>query len=191
MKDPVNLMLSARSKYILVACNRSFPNLESILTDNDKSLCYREIYNTKYDMLKASKSVCFDDCEVGCYYITSIGDVCNTDGLLLYKRYKTHYIERGSSSSHIYDNKGNYIGVHYHKLFIFNEGYTGRKGFQFVKHKAYPVFEYAEFTNKKTEGYYVYQKTTYAQKVNLIQKVEKYKNQLTPNELVKKISVLK
>ena len=152
MKDPVNLMLSARNKYVLVACNRSFPSLESILTDNDKSLCYREIYNTKADMLKASKSACFDDYGVGCYYITSIGDVCNADGLVLYKRYKTHYIERSCySSSHIYDNKGNYIGVHYHKLFVFNEGYTGRKGFQFIKDKAYPIFEYAEFTNKKPE----------------------------------------
>ena len=42
MKDPINLMLSARNKYILVACNRSYPNLESILTDNDKNLIYRE-----------------------------------------------------------------------------------------------------------------------------------------------------
>lgn len=151
MKDPVNLMLSARNKYVLVACNRSFPSLESILTDNDKSLCYREIYNTKEDMIKSSKSACFDDCGVGCYYITIMGDVCNSDGLIIYKRYKTHYIERGCSSSHIYDNKGNYIGVYYHKLFVFNEGYTGRKGFQFIKDKAYPIFEYAEFTNKKPE----------------------------------------
>lgn len=151
MKDPVNLMLSARNKYVLVACSRSFPSLESILTDNDKSLCYREIYNTKADVLKASKSACFDDCGVGCYYITIIGDVCSSDGLIIYKRYKTHYIERGCSSSRIYDNKGNYIGVHYHKLFVFNEGYTGRKGFQFVKGKAYPIFEYDEFTNKKPE----------------------------------------
>lgn len=151
MKDPVNLMLSARNKYVLVACNRSFPNLESILTDNDKNLIYREIYNTKYDMIKASESACFDDCGVGCYYITSIGDICNSDGLILYKRYKTHYIEKGRSSSQVYDNKGNYIGVHYHKLFVFNEGYTGKKGFQFIKDKAYPIFEYAEFTNKKPE----------------------------------------
>jgi hypothetical protein len=150
MKDPVNLMLSARNKYVLVACNRSFPNLESILTDNDKNLIYREIYNTKSDVLKASKSACFDDCGVGCYYITTMGDVCNVDGLILYKRYKTHYIERSYySSSSIYNNKGNYIGVHYHKLFVFNEGHTGRKGFQFVKNKAYPIFEYAEFTNEK------------------------------------------
>jgi hypothetical protein len=151
MKDPTNLMLSARNKYVFVACNRSFPNLESILTDNDKHLCYREIYNTAADMLKSSRSACFDDCGVGCYYITSIGDICNSDGFVIYKRYKTHYIEKGTSSSRIYDSKGNYIGVHYHKLFIFNEGYTGRKGFQFVKDKAYPVFEYAEFTNKKPE----------------------------------------
>lgn len=149
MKDPINLMLSARNKYVLVACNRSFPSLESILTDNDKSLIYREIYNTKYDMVKASESACFDDCGVGCYYITIMGDVCNVDGLILYRRYKTHYIESGYSSSRIYDSKGNYIGVHYHKLFVFNEGYTGRKGFQFVKDKAYPIFEYAEFTNEK------------------------------------------
>ena len=151
MKDPTNLILSTRNKYVLVACNRAFPNLESILTDNDKSLYYREIYNTKYDMVKALESSCFDDCGVGCYYITSIGDICNSDGLILYKRYKTHYIERGYSSSHVYDNKGNYIGIHYHKLFVFNEGYTGRKGFQFVKNKAYPIFEYAESTNKKPE----------------------------------------
>lgn len=151
MKDPTNLMLSARNKYVLVACNRSFPSLESILTDNDKSLYYREIYNTKYDMVNASKSICFDDYCVGCYYITTMGDICNSDGLMLYKRYKTHYIERGYSSSRVYDNKGNYIGVHYHKLFVFNEGYTGKKGFQFVKDKAYPIFEYAECINKKPE----------------------------------------
>jgi hypothetical protein len=151
MKDPVNLMLSARNKYVLVACNRSFPDLKSILTDNDKSLIYREIYNTKYDMIKASESKCFDDCGVGCYYITSIGDICNSDGIILYKRYKTHYIEREYSSSRIYDNKGNYMGVYYHKLFVFNEGYTSKKGFRFVKDKAYPIFEYAEFTNKKPE----------------------------------------
>lgn len=151
MKDPINLMLSARNKYVLVVCNRSFPNLESILTDNDKTLYYREIYNTKADVLKASKSACFDDCGVSCYYITSIGDVCNVDGLILYKRYKTHYIERGYLNSCVYDNKGNYIGIHYHKLFVFNEGYTGRKGFQFVKDKAYPIFEYDESINKKPE----------------------------------------
>lgn len=151
MKDPINLMLSARNKYVLVACNRSFPNLESILTDNDKNLYYREIYNTKYDMVKASKSACFNDYVVGCYYITIMGDVCNADGLILYKRYKTHYIERERSNSRVYDNKGNYIGVYYHKLFVFNETYTGRKGFQFIKNKAYPIFEYAEITNKKPE----------------------------------------
>ena len=151
MKDPINLMLSARNKYVLVACNRSFPNLESILTDNDKNLVYREIYNTKSDILKALKLACFDDYGVGCYYITIRGDICNSDGLILYKRYKTHYIERGYSSSRVYDNKGNYIGVHYHKLFVFNENYTGRKGFQFIKDKAYPIFEYAESTNKKPE----------------------------------------
>lgn len=151
MKDPVNLMLSARNKYVLVACNRSFPNLESILTDNDKSLIYREIYNTKADLLKASKSACFDDCGVGCYYISIVGSICSIDGPILYKRYKTHYIEKGASSSHIYDNKGNYIGVHYHKLFVFNENYTGRKGFKFVKGRAYPIFEYAKFTNKNPE----------------------------------------
>lgn len=151
MKDPVNLMLSARNKYVLVACNKSFPNLESILTDNDKSLYYREIYNTKTDVLKASKSACFDDCCVGCYYITIMGDICSFDGLLLYKRYKTHYIEKCYSSSRVYDNKGNYIGIYYHKLFVFNEGYTGRKGFQFIKNKAYPIFEYDEFINKKPE----------------------------------------
>lgn len=151
MKDPVNLMLSARNKYVLVACNRSFPNLESILTDNDKTLYYREIYNTKADVLKASKSACFDDCGVGCYYITIWGSVCNIDGAILYKRYKTHYIEKGISSSRIYDNKGNYIGVHYHKLFVFDENCTGRKGFKFIKGRAYPVFEYAESINKKPE----------------------------------------
>ena len=151
MKDPINLMLAARNKYVLVACNRSFPSLESILTDNDKSLVYREIYNTKSDILKALKSACFDDYGVSCYYITIWGDVCNIDGLVLYKRYKTHYIEKGTSNSHIYDNKGNYIGVHYHKLFVFNENCTGRKGFKFIKGRAYPIFEYAEFTNKKPE----------------------------------------
>ena len=150
MKDPVNLMLSVRNKYVLVACNSAFPDLESILTDNDEDLCYREIYNTKSDVLKASESACFDNCGVSCYYITSIGDVCNIDGLILYKRYKTHYIERSCCPiSYIYDNKGNYIGVHYHKLFVFNENYTGRKGFQFVKNKAYPIFEYVEGTNEK------------------------------------------
>lgn len=151
MKDPINLMLSARNKYVLVACNRSFPNLESILTDNDKSLVYREIYNTKYDVLKASESACFDDCGVGCYYITITGSICSIDGPVLYKRYKTHYIEKGTSSSRVYDDKGNYIGVHYHKLFVFNENCTGRKGFKFIKGRAYPIFEYAEFTNKKPE----------------------------------------
>lgn len=151
MKDPVNLMLSARNKYVLVACNKSLPSLESILTDNDKNLYYREIYNTKADALKASKSTCFDGCNVACYYIRSIGDICDVDGIILYKRYKTHYIERGYSSSRVYDNKGNYIGTHYHKLFIFNENYTGRRGFRFVKDKAYPIFEYAEYTNKKPE----------------------------------------
>jgi hypothetical protein len=151
MKDPTNLMLSARNKYVLVACNRSFPNLESILTDNDKNLVYREIYNTKYDVINASKSARFEDCSVGCYYITIWGDVCNIDGLILYKRYKTHYIEKGTSSSRIYDNKGNYIGVHYHKLFVFNENCTGRKGFNFIKGRVYPIFEYEEFMNKKPE----------------------------------------
>lgn len=151
MKDPVNLMLSARNKYVLVACSRSFPSLESILTDNDKSLCYREIYNTKADVLKASKSTYFDDCGVGCYYITTIGDICNSDGLILYKRYKTHYIEKGRSSSHIYDSKGSFVGVYYHKLFMFNESCTGSKGFRFIQNKVYPIFEYAEFTNKKPE----------------------------------------
>lgn len=152
MKDPANLMLSARNKYVLVACNRSFPNLESILTDNDKNLVYREIYNTKYDVINASKSARFEDCSVGCYYITTIGDVCSVDGILLYKRYKTHYIAKGCFlDSHIYDNKGHYIGIHYHKLFVFNENCVGRNGFQFVKDKAYPIFEYAEFTNKKPE----------------------------------------
>lgn len=151
MKDPTELMLSARNKYVLVVCNRLFQNLETILTNNDDHLYYREIYNTKEDVLKASKSTCFDNFCVSCYYITSIGDVCNIDGVILYKRYKTHYIEKDRSRSYIYDNKGNYIGVHYHKLFVFNEGYTGRKGFQFVKDKAYPIFEYAEHTNKKPE----------------------------------------
>lgn len=151
MKDPVNLMLAARNKYVLIACNRLFQNLETILTNNDDHLRYREIYNTKEDVLKASKSACFDDYCVGCYYITSIGDVCNIDGVILYKRYKTHYIEKDRSRSYIYDNVGNYIGVHYHKLFVFNEGCAGRKGFQFIKNKAYPVLEYAEFANKKPE----------------------------------------
>lgn len=151
MKDPVNLMLAARNKYVLIACNRSFQDLESILTDNDKSLYYREIYNTEADVLKASKSACFDDCSVGCYYITIMGDICNSDGLLLYKRYKTHYIEIGYSNSRVYDSKGNYMGIYYHKLFVFNEGCVGRKGFQFIKNKAYPVLEYAEFTNKEPE----------------------------------------
>lgn len=145
MKDPVNLMLSARNKYVLVACNRSLPNLESILTDNDKSLIYREIYNTKSDIIKASKSVCFDNCCIVCYYITSIGDVCNIDGIILYKRYKTHYIKRDYSCSIIYDNKGNCIGIHYHKLFVFNENCVSKKGFQFIKDKAYPVFEHPNF----------------------------------------------
>lgn len=151
MKDPVSLMLAARNKYVLIACNRLFQNLETILTNNDDHLRYREIYNTKEDVLKASKSACFDDYCVSCYYITSIGDVCNIDGVILYKRYKTHYIEKDRSRSYIYDNVGNYIGVHYHKLFIFNENYTGREGFRFVKDKAYPIFEYAEYTNKKPE----------------------------------------
>ena len=150
MKDSKNLMLSVRNKYVLVACDSAFPDLESILTDNDKNLYYREIYNTKEDVLKASESASFVNCGVTCYYITSIGDVCNIDGLILYKRYKTHYIERGChSSGYIYDNKGNYIGVHYHKLFVFNENYTEKKGFQFVKNKAYPIFEYVEGTNEK------------------------------------------
>lgn len=151
MKDPVNLMLSARNKYVLVVCNKSSPDLESILTDNDKNLYYREIYNTKSDVLKASKSTCFYNYIVTCYYITSIGDVCNIDGIVLYKRYKTHYIEKDRSRSYIYDNKGNYIGVHYHKLFVFNEDCTGRKGFKFVKNRSYPIFEYDECTNKKPE----------------------------------------
>ena len=151
MKDPVNLMLAARNKYVLVACNRSFPNLESILTDNDEHLYYREIYNTKYDIDRASKSACFDDYEVSCYYITRMGDVCNSDGGLLYKRYKTHYIQRGYSSSQVYDSKGNYIGTHYHKLFVFNNNCTSKKGFRFIKDKAYPVFEYPESINKKPE----------------------------------------
>lgn len=151
MKDPKNLMLSARNKYVLVACNRSFPNLESILTDNDKNLYYREIYNTKYDVINASKSACFDDYCVSCYYITSTGDVCSIDGLILYKRYKTHYIKQCYSSSIVYDNKGNYIGMHYHKLFVFNEDCTSKKGFRFIKNKAYPIFEYPKSMNKKPE----------------------------------------
>lgn len=151
MKDPVNLMLSARNKYVLVVCNKSSPDLESILTDNDKNLYYREIYNTKSDVLKASKSTCFYNYIVTCYYITSIGDVCNVDGLVLYKRYKTHYIEKGYSNSCIYDNKGNYIGMHCHKLFVFNENCTSKKGFRFIKDKMYPIFEYPEFMNKKPE----------------------------------------
>ena len=151
MKDPVSLMLAARNKYVLIACNRLFQNLETILTNNDDHLRYREIYNTKEDVLKASKSACFDDYCVNCYYITSIGDVCNIDGVILYKRYKTHYIEKDRSRSYIYNNVGNYIGVHYHKLFVFNEDCTGRKGFKFVKNRSYPIFEYDECTNKKPE----------------------------------------
>ena len=151
MKDPVNLMLSARNKYVLVVCNRPSQNLESILTDNDKNLFYREIYNTEADVIKASKSTCFDGRYVVCYYITSIGDVCSIDGLMLYKRYKTHYIKQCYSSSIIYDNKGNYIGMHYHKLFVFNEDCTSKKGFRFIKNKAYPIFEYPKSINKKPE----------------------------------------
>lgn len=154
MKDPINLMLSARNKYVLIACDKSLPSLESILTDNDKSLCYREIYNTKEDVVKASKSACFYGRCVDYYYITSIGDVCNSDGLILYKRYKTHYIERGDLISHIYDNKGNYMGMLFHKLFIFNEDYTGKKGIRFIRDKAYPVFEYPEYMDKKPEILY-------------------------------------
>ena len=52
MKDPVSLMLAARNKYVLVACNRLFQNLETILTNNDDHLRYREIYNTKEDVAR-------------------------------------------------------------------------------------------------------------------------------------------
>ena len=76
--------------------------------------------------------------------------------------------------------------------FVFNLRYVLNNYLKISIHKwINMLFGEKQFTNKKTDGYYVYQKSTYAQKVNLIQKVEKYKNQLTPNELVSKISALK
>ena len=73
------------------------------------------------------------------------------------KKYKKQsiYIDRNlncfTNNFYIYDSKGNYIGAHYHKLFVFNNDCISKKGFRFIKDKAYPVFEYPESINKKPE----------------------------------------
>ena len=123
MKDPESLMLSARNKYVLVACFKGFPYLEDILTDDRENVHYRELFVTEKDMLNAASNHCFDNYGVGLFYINHLGHICSigSDKKILYKRYIGHYIRTYKDSwySEVYDKRGRHIGMHYHKLIQF------------------------------------------------------------------------
>ena len=54
------------------------------------------------------------------------------------------------------------------------------------------IFGEKQYTDKpKKEGYYVYRKSSYAQKMDLIQKVSKYKAKLSFNDLANKMHILR
>lgn len=155
MKDPANLMLSARNKYVLVACFRGFPYLEDILTDDRENVHYRELFNTEKDMLDAASNHCFDDYGVGLFYINHLGDICSTScgKGILYKRYIDNYVRTYKDSwySEVYDKRGKHIGTHYHKLIQFYNNLQAKNGYLFTKQKLYPIFKYQDFINKKPD----------------------------------------
>lgn len=155
MKDPANLMLSARNKYVLVACFRGFPYLEDILTDDRENVHYRELFNTEKDMLNAANNHCFDDYGVGLFYINHLGHICSVgcNNAILYKRYVDYYVRTYKDSwySEVYNKYGKHIGIHYHKLIQFYDNFRTKKGYLFTKQKFYPVFKYRDFVNKKPD----------------------------------------
>lgn len=155
MKDPANLMLSARNKYVLVACFRGFPYLEDILMDGKERVYYREIFNTEKDMLNAANNRCFDGYGVGLFYINNLGHICSTScgKGILYKRYIDHYVRTYKDSwySEVYDKRGKHIGTHYHKLIQFYDNLQAKNGYLFTKQKLYPIFKYQDFVNKKPD----------------------------------------
>lgn len=155
MKDPANLMLSARNKYVLVACFRGFPYLEDILTDDRENVHYRELFNTEKDMLNAANNHCFDDYGVGLFYINHLGHICSVgcNNAILYKRYIDYYVRTYKDSwySEVYNKYGKHIGTHYHKLIQFYDNFQTKKGYLFIKQKPYPIFKYQDFVNKKPD----------------------------------------
>ena len=155
MKEPSNIMLEARGKYVLVACYRGFPYLEDILTDGSKRVHYRELFNTELEMMNASKNHCFDDYGVGLFYINKLGHICsaNHGNEILYKRYKSNSVRtyRDSWYSEVYDSSGKHIGTHYHKLIQFYDNYISKKGYLFCKKRMYPIFKYQDFVNRRPD----------------------------------------
>ncbi len=155
MKDPANLMLSARNKYVLVACFRGFPYLEDILTDDRENVHYRELFNTEKDMLNAANNHCFDDYGVGLFYINHLGHICSVgcNNTILYKRYVDYYVRTYKDSwySEVYNKYGKHIGIYYHKLIQFYDNFRTKKGYLFTKQKFYPVFKCQDFVNKKPD----------------------------------------